>query len=68
MINAGSPVFMAVSNDVNSTYEKSYLAVLFYNYVYLEKIGGLNFYFKNKETEKWQRHGKSKCSNKKHAL
>lgn len=43
---------MAVSDGVNSTYEISYLAVLFYNYVYLEKIGGLNVYFKNKETEK----------------
>lgn len=52
MINAGSPALMAVSNGVNSTYEKLERAKLFYNYIYLEKLGGLNLHFKNKQTER----------------
>ena len=59
---------MAVPNGVNSIYEKFYPAVLFYNYISLEKLGSLNLHFNNKESEKLQRHGKSKCSNKRHAL
>lgn len=59
---------MAVPNGVNSTYEKIYPAVLFYSYISLEKLGSLNLHFKNKESEKLQKYGKSKCSNKKHAL
>lgn len=46
VIYAGSPAFMAVSNGVNSTYEKSEPAMLFYNYRYFEKLGGLNSHFK----------------------
>lgn len=58
MIYADSPAFMAVSNGVNSTYEKSEPAMLFYNYLYFEKLGGLNCHFKeyrNREMAKaWQ--------------
>lgn len=46
MIYAGSPAFMAVSNGVNPTYEKSQPAMLFYKHLYFEKLGGLNCYFK----------------------
>lgn len=66
MINAGSTAFMAVSNGVTSTYEKSETAMLFCNYLYLEILECL-IISKNKQ-EKWQKHGKSKCSNQKHAL
>lgn len=52
MIYAGWPAFMAVSNGVNSTSEKSEPVMLFYNYLYLEKLGGWNLHFKNKETER----------------
>ena len=46
MIYAGSPAFMAVSNGVNSTCEKSEPAMLFYNCLYFEKLGGLNCHFR----------------------